>query len=149
MAHHTQALPETSGFLTGETIKGGPAGPSAPSPAIRYWDMAGEGGEELACSPPVRWPVRQLAGTRLLAARQLSRLLLWPPSRPPNAARPRRPPSLPAAAAPSFQAAAPTQTFTGHAQIPTALRGVAGDANTFASGAAAARCCCRRELHAA
>ncbi|KAI3433851.1 hypothetical protein D9Q98_003654 [Chlorella vulgaris] len=38
------------------------------------------------------------------------------------------------AAASSFEGAQPTQVFTGHASIATALRGVAADAHTFASG---------------
>lgn len=36
----TQALPETNGFLTGETIVVN----KAPAAAVRYWDMAGRAG---------------------------------------------------------------------------------------------------------
>lgn len=49
-------------------------------------------------------------------------------------------PSLPAprpthhAAATSFQSLQPTQTFRGHAQIPTALREVSGEPNMFLAG---------------
>ncbi|EFN58996.1 hypothetical protein CHLNCDRAFT_137639 [Chlorella variabilis] len=68
-----RALPESTGFLTGETV----FLDRAQAPLIRYWDVA---------------------------------------------------------AAASFQSLQPTQTFKGHAQIATALRGVAGDANMFVSG---------------
>ncbi|KAL4437101.1 hypothetical protein ABPG75_004240 [Micractinium tetrahymenae] len=69
-----RALPESTGFLTGETI----LVDRAPAAVVRYWDMA---------------------------------------------------------AAPSFTALQPTQTFRGgQGALPTALRGVAGEAALFVSG---------------
>ena len=70
-----QALPDTSGFLTGETVVVN----GATSAVINFWDVA--------------------------------------------------------AAHAGFQYLQPAQTFRGHTEIVTALRGIAGDGNTFVSGA--------------
>ena len=150
-----QALPETNGFLTGETIVVN----QAPTAVLRFWDMACERDQRDAhvpvtvvcdgCASIKLFLLQNAVGRDAALTRQGApptaharpAMHTHPPtlrgsSRPPPHPCLPRPPLHPTcrAAASSFPALQPTATFVGHSQIPTAARGVAGDANLFVSG---------------
>ena len=116
-----QALPDTSGFLTGETVVVN----GATSAVINFWDVAGAS----AC---LQFETRPEVSPNPYAAKPCMGAHS-PPAHVPTILS-----VCSAAAHAGFQYLQPTQTFRGHAEIVTALRGIAGDGNTFVSGACAA-----------